>query len=240
MGRHIGDPMRIVLFDIDGTLTATTNADNGCYETAFERCFGFPLPTTDWHCYRHVTDMGIIQETMSNAGRPAASLDAIARFEEIYETELAKSFAQHPGGFIEVPGARRLLDTLKAMPGVTAALATGGMRRTALFKLRQIGVDGAAMPGAFANDAISRADIARTAIARTGVTPDDVVYVGDGAWDAATSAELGLRFVGVCREYSRDRLIAAGAATIVEDYEDIGGALNAIESATVPVPAAGT
>lgn len=226
--------MRIILFDIDGTLTATTNADNGCYETAFERCFGFPLPTTDWHCYQHVTDMGIIQETMANAGRPAASPEAIGRFEEIYEQELAQSFAQHPGGFIEVPGARRLLESLKTTPGVVAALATGGMRRTALFKLRQIGIDGAAMPGAFANDAISRADIARTAIARTGVTPDDVVYVGDGAWDAATSAELGLRFVGVCREYSRDRLVEAGAGTIIDDYADIGAALDAIESAAVP------
>lgn len=226
--------MRAILFDIDGTLTATTNADNGCYEIAFEKCFGFPLPTSDWHCYKHVTDMAIVQETMENTGRPRASMDAIRQFEEIYERELARSFAEHPGGFIEVPGARRILDTLAATGGVVSALATGGMRRTALFKLRQIGVDGARMPGAFANDAISRADIARIAIQRTGVTPDDVVYIGDGVWDVTTAAELRMRFVGICRENARDRLAAAGATTILEDYSDERAVLDAIETAAVP------
>ncbi len=226
--------MRIILFDIDGTLTATTNADNGCYETAFARSFGFPLPTSDWHCYQHVTDMGIIQEVMKNTGRPPATMDAIDRFERIYESELAESFAQHPAGFIEIPGARRLLEALRKTEGVVAALSTGGMRRTALFKLRQIGVDGTAMQGAFANDAISRADIARMAIQRTGIAPTDIVYVGDGAWDVQTAAELGMRFVGVCREYSRDRLTAADATTILDNYENLDAALAAIESAGVP------
>ena len=228
--------MRIVLFDIDGTLTATTSADNGCYEAAFAKCFGFPLPTTDWHCYQHVTDVGIIQETMAKSGRDPASLDAIVRFEAIYEGELARSLAERPDGFAEVPGAKVLLDVLTAMRHTIAALATGGMRRTALFKLRQIGVDGAGMPGAFANDAISRADIARTAILRTGKTPDDIVYIGDGAWDAATAAALGLRFVGVCREYSRSRLEAAGATEIIDDYLDLDAVLASINSAQVPAP----
>lgn len=229
--------MRVILFDIDGTLTATTNADNGCYETAFEKQFGFPLPTSDWHCYTHVTDMGIIQEVMARSGRPPATPEAIASFEEIYEQELAKSFAQHPGGFFEVPGAHALIESLTACDTLKIALATGGMRRTALFKLRQIGVDGAAFPGAFANDAISRAEIARIALSRTGVVPSDVVYVGDGAWDVATSAELGMRFVGVCREYSRDRLAAAGAMSIIENYSDLDVVYRAIEAATVPSPA---
>ncbi|MCC6797397.1 MAG: HAD family phosphatase [Candidatus Hydrogenedentes bacterium] len=225
--------MRIILFDIDGTLTATTNADNGCYERAFARAFGFPIPTTDWHCYKHVTDIGIIQEVMEKAGRDQASKGAIDRFEEIYEQELTASFEKHSAGFIEVPGARALLETLRDR-GVPAALSTGGMRRTALFKLRQIGVDGARMPGAFANDAISRADIARTAIRRSGITPSDVVYFGDGSWDATTAAELGMRFVGVCREYSRDRLLQAGATTIIDDYADHAEVFEAIESAGVP------
>lgn len=229
--------MRIVLFDIDGTLTATTNADNGCYERAFERSFGFPLPTTDWHLYEHVTDIGIVQEVMRNAAKPPAADTDIARFEETYAAELAHAFAAHPTGFLEVPGARRILEHFRCNGKSVAALATGGMRRTALFKLRQINVDGAAMPGAFANDAISRADIALLAIQRTGVTPDDVVYVGDGAWDVATAAELGIRFVGICREYARERLEAAGAEVILADYSDLDAALEAI--ATAPVPRRG-
>lgn len=226
--------MRVILFDIDGTLTATTHADNDCYKAAFETTFGFPLPTTDWHCYKNVTDVGIIQEVMEKSGRPSATAEAIGQFEERYVEELAQSFTRQPEGFTEVPGAHALLETLRAAQGVAIALATGGMRRTALFKLRQIGVDGTTMPGAFANDAISRADIARIAIQRTGVTPSDVVYIGDGAWDVSTAAELGIRFVGVCSEYSRERLAASGATAILEDYTDPLRTFAAIESATVP------
>ena len=227
--------MRAILFDIDGTLTATTNADNGCYESAFAKAFGFALPTSDWHCYTHVTDTGIIQEVMERSGRAPVTDTDIARFEEIYEGELSRSFAASPAGFLEVPGARTILEALIAMPGQRVALATGGMRRTALYKLRQIGVDGAAMAGAFANDALSRADIARLALVRTGVAADDVVYVGDGAWDVATAAELGIRFVGICREYARERLVAAGARVVVDDYRDSTAFLHALDTAPVPV-----
>ena len=41
----------LVLFDIDGTLTATSAVDAQCYAAAFYRTFGFPLPTTDWDVY---------------------------------------------------------------------------------------------------------------------------------------------------------------------------------------------
>ena len=48
-----------------------------------------------------------------------------------------------------------------------------------------------------------------------------------------TAAELGMRFVGVCREYSRERLLQAGAGTIIEDYSDRNAVFDAIEAARV-------
>jgi len=231
--------MRVILFDIDGTLAATTNADNGCYERAFETAFGFPLPTTDWHRYQHVTDFGIIHEAFEWADKSKPSKADLDRFELSYERELRDSCERSPNGFAEVPGARQLVEELCARSDISVALATGGMRRTALFKLSQIGIDGMSMHGAFANDAISRCDIARVAIERTGVTPSDVVYVGDGAWDAATSAALGMRFIGICREYAYERLVAAGATVILEHFADKSAFYKAIESATVPIPPVG-
>jgi len=227
--------MQVILFDIDGTLTATTNADNGCYERAFKTAFGFPLPSTDWHEYQHVTDHGIVQEVMIKSALPPATAERLALFEDIYEQELADAYVRAPETFAEVPGARSILEFLSDRANTRIALATGGMRKTALFKLRQIGVDGSKMAGAFANDAISRADIARAALARTNAEPSDIVYVGDGAWDVATSAEIGMRFVGICREYSRERLIAAGATVILDNYRNPDTFLKALESATVPV-----
>ncbi|MBX7257391.1 MAG: HAD family hydrolase [Candidatus Hydrogenedentes bacterium] len=226
--------MRLILFDIDGTLTATSDADKDCYDRAFLRAFGVPLPTTDWHAYKHVTDTGIIHEVVEPAwGRPVA-ISEIEAFESAFLDELMMAFETNPGGFTEVPGACALLSALQKMENVAIALATGGMRKTALFKLSKIGIDGEQLAGGFANDAISRADIARIAAQRTGVQASDIVYVGDGMWDLLTSRELGMRYVGITRESNADRLREAGATALLEDYSDPAAFYAALETAKVP------
>jgi phosphoglycolate phosphatase-like HAD superfamily hydrolase len=226
--------MTLILFDIDGTLTATSEADNGCYERAFFRAFQVPLPTTDWHAYTHATDIGIIREVIEPRRGTPVTTDEIDRFESAYVDELQRACDANPQGFAEVPGARHILETIRAAENLSAALATGGTRGPALFKLRKIGVDGAALPGAFANDAISRADIARLAIARTGLDAVDVVYVGDGLWDLHTAAEVGMRFIGITRESNADRLRAHGANALLEDYRDPDAFFNAVRTARIP------
>ncbi|MBX7259910.1 MAG: HAD hydrolase-like protein, partial [Candidatus Hydrogenedentes bacterium] len=202
---------------------------------AFLRAFGVPLPTTDWHAYKHVTDTGIIHEVVEPAwGRPVA-MSEIEAFESAFLDELMMAFETNPGGFTEVPGACALLNALQKMENVAIALATGGMRKTALFKLSKIGIDGEQLAGGFANDAISRADIARIAAQRTGVQASDIVYVGDGMWDLLTSRELGMRYVGITRESNADRLREAGATALLEDYSDPAAFFTAVETAKVPV-----
>ncbi|MFA6239395.1 MAG: HAD family hydrolase [Candidatus Hydrogenedentales bacterium] len=227
--------MRLILFDIDGTLTATTEADNGCYDRAFLRAFGIPLPTTDWHAYTHVTDVGILREVVEPIWGRSVTQSEIDAFESAYLDEIERAFESNPEGFEEVPGARELLQTLQNTEGVAIALATGGMRRTALFKLSKIGIDGALLPGGFANDAISRADIARVAAKRSGVYANDTVYVGDGMWDLLTSRELGMRYIGITRESNADRLRDAGATALLEDYSDPAAFFVALQTATVPI-----
>ena len=229
-----GQFVRLVLFDIDGTLTATSRIDNTCYARAFRRTFGREIPTTDWHCYSHVTDVGILHELLDKErGEPLGSQE-IERFEDNYRRELEGAFIRKPAEFRSVPGARDALRKMSESSTDRVALATGGMRQTALFKLGRAGIDGSRMPGAFANDGISRAEIARTAIQRAEVESEDVVYVGDGVWDVKTAAELGMRFVGVVHESDIDRLREAGATTFVTDYEDTEAFGIALETATVP------
>lgn len=226
--------MRLVLFDVDGTLTATSRIDNTCYARAFRRTFGQEIPTTDWLCYHHVTDVGILHELLDKERGEPLSPEEIERFENNYRRELEGAFIRKPAEFRSVPGAREALRAISESSTTRVALATGGMRQTALFKLGRAGIDGSRMPGAFANDGISRADIARTAIQRAEVETEDVVYVGDGEWDVRTAAELGMRFVGVVHESDAERLRAAGATTFVTDYADAKAFGVALETATVP------
>lgn len=226
--------MKLVLFDIDGTLTATSRTDNACFARAFERAFGKPLPTTDWRAYANVTDVGILSEVLDSGADTPLSDDDVAHFEGFYREELQASFLKDPSGFRAVPGARTVLRTLDEREDTTTALATGGMRRTALFKLARIGIDGTTIPGAFANDALTRSEIARKAIERSGVRADDIIYIGDGVWDVRTAADLDIRFIGMVHESSAESLRAAGASTFLSDYRDPIAFEEALESATVP------
>jgi beta-phosphoglucomutase-like phosphatase (HAD superfamily) len=227
--------VRIILFDIDGTLTATSRIDNTCYARAFSKTFGREIPSTEWSCYEHVTDVGILRELLDREREAPLSASDIEQFEQNYRRELECAFVRKPAEFRAIPGAREVLRRLSSAADICVGLATGGMRRTALFKLSRAGIDGARMPGAFADDAISRAEIARTAIARSEIEPDDVVYVGDGVWDVRTAAELGMRFVGVSHESDPEGLRMSGATTLISDYSDTQAFFLALETASVPI-----
>lgn len=224
----------LVLFDVDGTLTSTTGCDLKCYAAALEEVFGVALPSDDWHDYEHVTDCGVIREVVEPLRGVAVADHEIARFEEVFAGHLRSEYETAPEAFTEVPGAGALFEDLLRR-GVRVALASGGMRRTALFKLACAGIDGSVVPGAFANDHVSREGIARCAIARAGGNmEDDIVYVGDGLWDVQTSAAVGMRFIGITRESCPDRLSSAGATVCLEDYRDPEAFAEALRVARVP------
>jgi phosphoglycolate phosphatase-like HAD superfamily hydrolase len=227
--------MTLVLFDVDGTLTATNAVDAACFAAAFKRVFEFPIPTTDWSFYRHCTDTGIIDEALENqVGRPALQKEFDA-FEKAFVEELDSEYSKAPRGFMEVNGAKAILDALTAHPDMEPALASGGMRRSATYKLGCIGVDAREYPGAFANDSRTRGGIAQCAIGRCkGVRDADIVYVGDGPWDFRTSAELGMRFIGISGDGGGARLRALGKCTILEHYVDQEAFFSAVRTAKVP------
>ena len=54
--------MKIVVFDIDGTLTQTNDADTDCFVRALKDCFALHDIETDWSGYTHSTDAGIMEE----------------------------------------------------------------------------------------------------------------------------------------------------------------------------------
>lgn len=228
--------MTLVLFDVDGTLTATNAVDANCFAAAFRKVFEFPLVTTDWSVYVHCTDTGIIDEALEGRlGRPALQEEFDA-FERAFVEELERTFAGSPEKFAEVKGAKAVLEALSAHPDMQPALASGGMRGSAKYKLSRIGVDAKDFPGAFANDSRERAGIARCAIGRCrgGGADVDVVYVGDGPWDFRTSAEMGMRFIGISCDGGRERLSSLGPCTILEHYADQEAFFTAVRTATVP------
>lgn len=52
--------MKLVIFDIDGTLTRTSGVDDACFIPTLAEFFGTTDFDTDWSRYPHVTDSGIL------------------------------------------------------------------------------------------------------------------------------------------------------------------------------------
>ena len=62
--------MKLVMFDIDGTLTHTNEADDRCFVRALADVFQFQEVDADWSKYPCCSDSGILQTLFeSRTGR---------------------------------------------------------------------------------------------------------------------------------------------------------------------------
>ena len=226
--------MHLVVFDIDGTLTNTSQVDHACYWRALCEVFGIVAHQPDWSGFCHVTDLGIACEACERyLGRVAnrQELDAVRqRLVALLEVAL---IVKDPRTF-QIRGASAALALLRESPDFAIALATGGFRASAEVKLRRAGLFDASIPWASSDDAVAREQIMRVAAARAAekyaVEFAAFTHVGDGVWDVKAARELGWNFIGVAAGEDAERLRCAGAVNIIADYEPVSGLLSMLRT----------
>jgi phosphoglycolate phosphatase-like HAD superfamily hydrolase len=232
-------PGKLAIFDLDGTLVQSYGPDGECFVAAFHDVFGIADVDTDWARYDHATDPGITAQIIHERQGREPSAGELDRLQSAFRVRLAEA-ASRDGAYAPLPGAAGLLAALRARADWAMALATGGWREAALFKIGRSGLGLGDLPAAFAEDGPSRQSIVGAAIARARVHAgvDDfarIVCIGDGVWDLRTAASLGLPCVGVGTGGRAERLAAAGASHVVPDFTDLEAILNALEDATPPM-----
>jgi phosphoglycolate phosphatase-like HAD superfamily hydrolase len=178
----------LVMFDIDGTLVDSMGFDAQLYAI-----------DETWLSYRNVTDSGILEEILAQRdfGRPVDELGP--RIQRRFVALVRDYLAANVNTLREIPGAKALVETLLATPGVRVAIATGGWAETALMKLRAIGMPVDALAVATSSDARERTRIMQIAERRAlaGAAPRRRTYFGDAPWDQRASRELGFEFVAI-------------------------------------------
>src|SRR5438445_4453823 len=233
--------MRLILFDIDGTLLWTAGAGRRAIHRAMLDEVGTAGPI-DGYRFDGKTDPQIVRELLELAGHPdAGSNDRVTavcrRYGELLTDELEKPTQAtkiYPG----IQELLRALEPYEADGRALVGLLTGNVEHGARLKLRSAGLDPARfVVGAFGSDSHNRPDLpavaARRAAQRTGhrFIGADLVIVGDTPDDVACGRPIGARTVAVATGfYDVAALRAAGATHVFQDLVDTPAVLEALFS----------
>ncbi|HEY2925024.1 MAG TPA: HAD family hydrolase [Candidatus Eisenbacteria bacterium] len=231
--------MKLVVFDLDGTLARTSLVDGECYAQSVVETLMLQDLDTDWTRYEHVTDEGILSQIFAERfGRLPTIWERdkiLDRFLDLLKHRCAVNGAE----FAEIPGAGALMTRLLDGAEWGTALATGGWRRSAELKIRRAELPAGDLPSAFAEDGPSREAIVQTAIERAcrryrQPSFERVVSVGDSLWDVRTARNLRLPFLGIAEGPNASVLRTNGASHVLPDYLDAARCLHFLDEARSP------
>jgi len=231
--------MRLILFDIDGTILWTDGAGRRAIHRALLDEMGTAGPIEGYR-FDGKTDPQIVRELMELAGHPECNSEdritaVCTRYVELLTAELAK-----PTQATRVyPGIQDLLAALEPYEAGGQALVgllTGNVQHGAALKLRSAGLDFERFPvGAYGSDSHYRPNLpaiaARRAEQRTGRTFSgaDIVIVGDTPDDVACARPMGARTVGVgTGYYTAAQLREAGATHAFDNLGDTAAVIRAL------------
>jgi beta-phosphoglucomutase-like phosphatase (HAD superfamily) len=218
--------VKIALFDIDGTLTASNEIDSICFADAFRDVFGIDIDT-DWNAYEHTTDRGIATQALRRAWGREPDEDDLSR----HRARFIQLLDERMPALDEIAGARQFVTELLAR-GWRLAFCTGAWSDSARLKLARAGFD-ISVPLTSCDDDASREAILLRGIALAADGEQDVVVsFGDGPWDVRAARNLQLAFVGIATSWRAERLRQSGATEVFEDYRDSAAVFAAIDRIT--------
>ena len=227
--------MKLVLFDIDGTILLTNGAGKRAVHRALADVFGATGPAD--HRFDGKTDPQIVRELMRLEGHADEHIDArmqalLDRYVLCLHEELRAS--ERPVRVM--PGVFELLDALEARRDVLMGLLTGNLAAGARAKLAAAGIDPDRFRiGAYGSDHETRGELPAVAQRRArdelGIVVEggDVVVIGDTPADLHCGRSIGARAIGVATgHYSVQELLGHDPAAVFEDLSCTADVLRAI------------
>lgn len=235
--RHPYAIVKLVLFDIDGTILWSDGAGRRAMTAALTHVFGGAGPTE--YRYDGKTDPQIVRDLMRAAGHAEEAIDErmpplIDRYLAGLETELAAGLHTHI-----FDGVRELLDALEARDDMVLGLLTGNLRAGAALKLHSAGIDMTRFRvGAFGSDHHHRPELPAIAQRRAReelgleIPGSAVVVIGDTPADIECGRTIGARAVGVATgRYTVDELASHSPMAVFPTLADTAAVVQVIVDA---------
>lgn len=214
--------MRLILFDIDGTLIRCGRQVATVFTSCLRDVYG-TVGNLEGYSFAGRTDPSIVVDLMTGAGleRDAVIAD-LPRMRQLYLERLQRTL--DPAGMCLLPGVVRLLEHLSRQPEITLGLLTGNWQEGARVKLEKFDLNRFFSFGAFGDDGFQRRDLLPKALARAQRASGEVfchqetLLVGDSVLDVDCGRAHGVAVLAVATGYTpAAELDAAGAHWVVQD-----------------------
>ena len=226
--------MKLILFDIDGTLITSRGAGRRAMRTALERVFG-AAGGIDQYDLRGRTDTRIVHDVMGALGWAPARVRE--RLDDFFEAYLGGLTSEIGDGrhVVTLPGVSTVVERLAQSPEALLGLVTGNIEEGARIKLLPTGLWPHFRVGAYGSDHMDRRHLpslaARRAQALVGrsFAPTDVVVIGDTPHDVDCARAFGAVAVAVTTgQYTRAELHAERPDHLFDDLGDVDKVLEAV------------
>ena len=225
--------MRLVMFDVDGTLVNAHGAGALALLDALAEVLGRPVARHGVP-FAGRTDRAILLDLLVANGAPRqehragmrAVFAALPRRMRLHTTRTPST---------PCPGVPKLLSMLGRHAGMQLGLLTGNLQATAGIKLASAGLDTALFSfGAFGDEATDRNDLPpiamRRAVGFDGLVPLLATIVGDTPADIACARANGLKAIAVATgPYSVEELASHRPDHVFPDLTDHVTFLRALE-----------
>lgn len=217
--------VRLVLFDIDGTLVHTGHAGTKAFAQTFAHIFGLRHGAEKMK-FAGRTDVSLVREFFKIHGVPE-SRENFQQFFENYVFWLEQILAHTTGR--ECVAVRNFIGDLLDLPQPPMiGLLTGNIQLGAEIKLRQFGLWEHFVMGGFADDHEERNHIAVAALQRgrrildSHLQPHEVVVIGDTPFDVKCGKFIGAKTLAVATGGSTfEELQPHGADWTVQDLSQV-------------------
>jgi len=215
-------PLRLAVFDCDGTLVDSQHLIVACMTQAcVDRGFGAPDPGS----VRRVIGLPLVQAIAQLFPEAGASehRDVAEGYRNAFHTLRAADDFSEP----LFSGAREALQVLQDS-GVLMGVATGKGRRGLEAVLDHHGIREHFVVLKTADDGPGkpRPDILMAAMSETGVSPAQTAMIGDTVFDMKMAVSAGTAAIGVAWGYHEGaELMQAGAGTVIDHFAALPEAL---------------
>ncbi|MFD1911606.1 HAD-IA family hydrolase [Halodurantibacterium flavum] len=215
--------LRLIVFDVDGTLVDSQDEIVAAMGAAFEGASETPPP--------RAAILSIVGLSLPVAVRTLAPHLSDAGVEAVVAGYKHHFMTARVGGALPAlyPGALDALRHLHGQDGNLLGIATGKSRRGLSGLLSAHALDGYFVTRQVADDHPSKPhpSMLQSCLRETGVAADRGIMIGDTTYDMQMGRAAGLRTIGVTWGYHNEDLLKdAGADLLLRDYAELADAID--------------